>query len=461
MRNCLCYTHALQRYNGPGWFPVHYLGVDIHHCLHEADTANEKTKVKETEASPIRTVFAMDSRLTLAGPCVSSSGGYQRRGNVPRASPRVTVRDCSVAERTDNSQAFMDANNLYRFLLAEFSIDHIVKFPTAGKIKQALSDFSIPETRTIDASDLERENERRMDEVYNRIVCRIRAQPRDIQKYAFRALSWIGYATRTLTIQELLVAISVEANQYQLDDGDMLEFGDLLDICGGLIIADGEDVRLVHFSVRNYLDRHKVIPEDIKETYRAIACSTYLSFDIFKERQCPPRDLDAPKENLAFQCYAADNLMFHLSKVERRHYPETTSAVMRLLEDKGQRGAYCMAKEEIREQLDIPRLNLACAIGYEDAVRTLLEEDDVDVNAKDIRIGLTPLSWAVLMGHKPVVRLLLSDDRVDRDCKDFTGSTPLWVAISKKKTGIVRLLLENRAELNFTYEIVSKCNYYS
>ena len=65
------------------------------------------------------------------------------------------------------------------------------------------------------------------------------------------------------------------------------------------------------------------------------------------------------------------------------------------------------------------------------------------------------------MGHKPVVRLLLSDDRVDRDCKDFTGSTPLWVAISKKKTGIVRLLLENRAELNFTYEIVSKCDYYS
>ena len=347
----------------------------------------------------------------------------------------------------------------HRFLLARFNVEYIVEFTTAREIKQALSELSIPETASIEASNLERENERRMDEVYNRIIRSIRARPRGSQKYAFRALSWIGYAARTLTIQELLVAISVEANQYQLDESDMIGFEDLLDICNGLVIADGEDVRLVHFSVRNYLDRHQVMPEDAKETYCAIACSTYLSFDIFKEQQCPSQDLDAPKGILAFLHYAANNLTFYLSKVGCTHYPETTSAVIKLLEDKGQRRAYCKANNEILRQLDIPPLNLACVIGYEDAVRTLLEEGDVDINAKDSSTGLTSLSLAVLMEHEPVVKRLLGDDRIDRDCKDGSGGRPLWLAICCQNTEIVRLLVENGIELNVTYRMVSKHDY--
>ena len=125
-----------------------------------------------------------------------------------------------------NYLAFKNAsknNCSHRFLLAKFNVDYIVKFPTAGGIKQALSNLSIPETVTIDT---ERENERRMDRVYDRIVASINTKPRAIKKYAYRALSWIGYATRTLTVQELLVAVSVEAKQYRLNDSEMLRFED-------------------------------------------------------------------------------------------------------------------------------------------------------------------------------------------------------------------------------------------
>ena len=347
----------------------------------------------------------------------------------------------------------------HSFLLAKFNIEYIVEFTTAREIKQALGELSIPETASTNERNPERENERRMDEVYNRIIRSIRARPWGSRKYAFRALSWIGYAARKLTIQELLIAISVEAKQYQLDDSDMIEFEDLLDICNGLVIADGEDVRLVHFSVRNYLDRHQVIHDDAKEAYYAMACSTYLSFDIFKEQQCPPQDLDVPKGILAFLPYAANNLTFYLSKIGCTHYPETTEAVMKLLEDKGQRRAYCKANYEIGRQLDIPPLNLACVIGYEDAVRTLLEEGNVDVNAKDFSTGLTSLSLAVLMEHEPVVKRLLGDDRVDRDSKDNSGCKPLWLAICSQNTEIIRLLLENSIELNVTVDMVSKHNY--
>ena len=350
-------------------------------------------------------------------------------------------------------------NSSQRFLLAKFNVDYIIKFPTAGGIKEALSVLSVPETMAI---DMERENERRMDKVYDRIVDSIRMQPRAIQKYAFRALSWIGYATRTLTIQELLVAISVEAKQYQLNDTDMLRLEDLLGIGNGLVVADEKAVRLVHFSVRNYLDRHQVIPEDAKEMYRAITCTTYLCFDIFKEQQCSPqglKDFDSLRRSPSFLEYAAKNLSFHLSKVERRHYPETTSAVMTLLDNEGHRRTYYRALGGASLHREIPRLNLACAIGYEDAVRTLLEEEDVDVNAKDTTYGQTPLLLAARIGHEAVVKRLLGEDRLNRDCKDNDGRTPLSVAIRNKREGIVRLLLEKGVKVNFTYMEVSQSNY--
>ena len=401
----------------------------------------------------------------------------------------------------------LEANNSRRFLLARFNVDYISGFKTVGGIEKALLNLSIPES-TGSANDntpspSERENERRMDDVYNRIVDSIRNLPQAInRKYAFRALSWIGYATRTLNARELLVAICVEPGQYQLNDKDMHTLEDLLDICNGLVVVDDSErvaddsekaVRLIHFSVRNYLDRNKVIPEDTRETYRAITCSTYLSFDIIKEQHWPPwrrRDLI---RHLPFLYYAANNLAFHLSMVEYGHYPETTSAILKILEDKEHRHAYCNINGGFLRRLEIPRLNLACAIGYEDAVRTLLKEDGVDVNARDTEYGrtpliwaagmgheavvmqlldnrdvkvnakdtntsLTPLSWAVLRRNEAVVRHLLSEGRVDQNCKDRKGRTPLSFEIQAgdKNRRILQLLLEKGVEVNFTYSVVSQ-----
>ena len=350
-----------------------------------------------------------------------------------------------------------ETNNSHRFLIARFNVDYIVGHRTVGGIEEALLNISIPETT---GRPIERENEYRMDDVYNRIIDSIRNLPQAERKYAFRALSWIGYATRTLTAQELLAAICVEAKQYQLIVGNMYTLKNLLDICNGLVVTDQDEqaVRLVHFSVRNYLDRSKIIPGDTKETYRAIACSTYLSFDSLKEQRCSSQNLGNIIGNLPFLDYAANNLTSHLSIVEHGHYPETTSAVLKLLEDKGHRRAYCKMKRGIGRALEIPRLNLACAIGYEDAVRTLLEEADVDVNAKDANGGLTSLSWAVKMGHEAVVKCLLDDGRADQNCKDNNGSTPLSLIIEAGDNNgkILTLLLEKGVEVNFIYRAVSQ-----
>ena len=251
------------------------------------------------------------------------------------------------------------------------------------------------------------------------------------------------------------MAISVEANQYHLDDSDMVGFEDLLDYCNGLVISDGQAIRLVHFSVRNYLDRHQVIPEDAKETYHVIACCTVLSFDVLKECDCDPSFNII--DGLPFLDYSANNLTFHLSKVERGHYPETTSAVMKLLESQGHRHVYYKINSDIKWQCDIPRLNSACAIGYEDAVRALLSEGEVEINAKDPPAGLASLLWAVLMGHEEVVRRLLGE-KLGWSCN---GTAPLSIAIGRQRTGILRLLLEMGVEANSAYNEVSQFGYNS
>ena len=139
--------------------------------------------------------------------------------------------------------------------------------------------------------------------------------------------------------------------------------------------------------------------------------------------------------------------------------------------------------------LEIPHLTLACAIGYEDAVKALLEEADVDVNARDTPYGLTPLMWAARMGHEAVVKQLLDnldvdvnakdtkdsltslswavktrheavvkqllgEGRVDRNCKDRNRRTPLSLIIGHPTVNILTLLLGKGVEVNFTYKVV-------
>ena len=340
------------------------------------------------------------------------------------------------------------ADSIHRFLLAKFNVDYILQFSMVTEVKQALSDLS----------SSEEENEQRMDQTYDRIIRLIREKPQRIRKYVFRALSWIGYATRTLTIQELLVAISVEANQYHLGDSGLIRSDDLLDYCNGLVTYEGQAVRLVHFSVRNYLDRHQAIPEDAKEAYHAITCSTYLSFDILKEYHCENsfKSLTDLRRSFPFLDYAGNNLAFHLSKVEHRHYTETTSAVMKQLESQGHRRVYCAINSDIGGPHDIPRLNLACAIGYEEAVRSLLEEGEVDINAKGPSDGLTSLSWAVVMGHEAVVKRLFREGKLDWSCN---GTALLLMAIREGRTGVVRLLIEKGVEVNFACDYVGQSSY--
>ena len=82
-------------------------------------------------------------------------------------------------------------------------------------------------------------------------------------------------------------------------------------------------------------------------------------------------------------------------------------------------------------------------------VKTLLEQNDVNVDQPDATNGQTPLAWAAIAGHEEVIWMLLKrrDVNPNQIFTNTSGLTPLsWATLSGHE-GILRTLLE-RNDLN-------------
>ncbi|XP_064647015.1 serine/threonine-protein phosphatase 6 regulatory ankyrin repeat subunit B-like, partial [Lineus longissimus] len=90
-------------------------------------------------------------------------------------------------------------------------------------------------------------------------------------------------------------------------------------------------------------------------------------------------------------------------------------------------------------------LSYAARGGNIDVVRLLIE-NKADVHATDNE-GRSPLSYAARGGNIDVVRLLI-ENKADVHATDKKGSSPLSYAVQRGDYGVVRLLIENKADVN-------------
>lgn len=300
-----------------------------------------------------------------------------------------------------------------------------------------------------------------LDPTYDRAIETILLQPKNCMNLAFRTLSWLVKAQKVLTVQELQLAVSVEQERIIFDEEDLPDKKTILDVCASLVTIDDtgfginrpSTVRLAHYTVQEYLLKKSIIPEDA-DFQIAMACTTFLSFDIFAQGACgSDDDLRSRYYSYPFLFYAAMNLDFHLKTCDEAL---TIELVLRFLRNPGSissylqahhwvesMGIYCPYDAYLKRRLP---LHIAAFLGHRSAVLQLLEDPDTNIMAVD-DLGYTALHLAASQGSEPVVQLLLEKGAEISATARF-GVTVLHEAVKAGHESVVRLLLEKGADIS-------------
>lgn len=334
-----------------------------------------------------------------------------------------------------------------------------------------------------------------LDATFDETLKRLQRQSRSRSQLGLYTLMWISHARRPLRVEELQQALAIDPEDTSLDMENYASVKHVIECCLGLVTVDEESssIRLVHYSVQEYLQEHKdeIFPE--AERSIAEACLTYLSYKDFSKAKCNRLSLfDDMILHYPFLMYAAQSwgahavraadrkalvgqimsfvkLSFNLSIAEQafqarywykdpsqpnryggdweRWYEETREfqtplhiasrwGLHELAQSALQRGANVNAQNSRGET----PLWLACRASLAHFVEMLLEAE-ADGNIFDTRYGDTPLMLAASSNDQEILQLLLKS-KVDCNKGNSSAETALYMAAYNDNMEIVRMLLD-------------------
>jgi hypothetical protein len=322
-----------------------------------------------------------------------------------------------------------------------------------------------------------------LDKAYCEAIQRIDGQLPGRRLLARRSLSWISYAQRLLTTKELCHILAIEPGDRVLNSDNIYDIEDVISVCAGLVTVDEESstIRLVHYTTQEYFERVRLEWNPGAQREIAVACLTYLSFDMFQSGSCTSDTvLEQRLADNTFLDYSAHYWSEHIRPVENtmsrlalaflydaalidstiqaasklnykykgysRDFPKQTSGLHLI----ARYGLLSLTGKLLLEtgKVDIdskdnngrtPLLRTG-QNGDEAIIELLLKTGKVDIDSRD-NFGWTPLSWAAQNGHEAIFKLLLKTGKVDVDSRDSYGSsTPLLWAAQHGHEAIVKLL---------------------
>ncbi|KAI5838988.1 ankyrin repeat-containing domain protein [Morchella snyderi] len=305
-----------------------------------------------------------------------------------------------------------------------------------------------------------------MDPTYRRAMENILRQQKSGVRLALRVISWLTKARRVLTVRELQLAVSVEEQNIIFDEDSLPDRKTLLDVCASLVNIDetSDCVRFVHYTAQEFLTRNQLVPDDA-DLQLAIACTTFLSYDIFS--QTPLANGNALTSTYPLLTYMIDKLQYHLNQCDELL---TEAVVCRLVEAKGNFRLYFCSYEasddinaDYQEFLDgLCELEFAACLENSSVVMRLLE------HKKDAKLHYSKLNLSQSLmlaaygelpgdgtdkptahkGNQAIIKLLL-ENGADPNYKHLVWKAPLYKAAGKGNETVVKLLLENGADPNY------------
>ena len=118
-----------------------------------------------------------------------------------------------------------------------------------------------------------------LDSVYAQTLQRIREQRGGRSQLGMEVLMWVSYAERPLRVDELCHALAVDLQSTDVDRDNIRPQDTVLGSCLGLAVVDAETstVRLIHYTLQQYLSRHGIFPHAHKT--HSQTCLVYLNYE--------------------------------------------------------------------------------------------------------------------------------------------------------------------------------------
>lgn len=300
-------------------------------------------------------------------------------------------------------------------------------------------------------------------------------------KQARRLLAIICVATRPLTVQEMIIALTIERDceKYKDLDTESEDFSKryIRNVCGLFVTIVDSRVYLLHQTAREFLVSKTCVvganpSSPLKSTWKnsvmlkeshlllANVCLWSLQLSDFggigHVQGDIPQCSHEKEQRLAqyeFLAYSATNWTVHFEAAMLHQHHPSVDLALEICDTKSQKflnwfSIYWDTTSYHYSPSGLETLHVASILGLEAIMHRILVTPLINIDVLDDN-RRTPLWWATLFGHERIVAQLLplSTTSINKEYKH--GETLLWRAVFQGHEGIIgRLLAIPKIDIN-------------